>query len=264
MSDSSSASSSCASTCSSSQPRSSSDAASSRASVGSTPAPKASAGSPSSTSLTRKTIRFDLLMDLAGATLPLPIHPLHGREEATLQDLRTLPGHHGVESPWRAALHDRTEPKKKFGLQNAKFGPTVSGVLQPGRAEIWRGPFRKRNRNSVCKTSLIKMHANFCRRNGTALPSLQTRFDYHTLVMFYKIHTKQAPSYLTSLLPPLSSRSGYTLRKLSYRFPTVSRTSTLNSFLPRAVALWNALPTNVQQGSSIYTFKKLLQSHLKI
>ena len=111
---------------------------------------------------------------------------------------------------------------------------------------------------------LIKMHANFCRRNGTALPSLQTRFDYHTLVMFYKIHTKQAPSYLTSLLPPLSSRSGYTFRKLSYRFPTVSRTSTLNSFLPRAVALWNALPTNVQQVSSIYTFKKLLQSHLKI
>ena len=110
----------------------------------------------------------------------------------------------------------------------------------------------------------FKMHANFCRRNGTALPSLQTRFDYHTLVMFYKIHTKQAPSYLTSLLPPLSSRSGYTFRKLSYRFPTVSRTSTLNSFLPRAVALWNALPTNVQQRSSIYTFKKLLQSHLKI
>ena len=111
---------------------------------------------------------------------------------------------------------------------------------------------------------LIKMHANFCRRNGTALPSLQTRFDYHTLVMFYKIHTKQAPSYLISLLPPLSSRPGYTFRKLSYRFPTVSRTSTLNSFLPRAVALWNALPTNVQQASSIYTFKKLLQSHLKI
>ena len=26
---------------------------------------------------------------------------------------------------------------------------------------------------------LIKMHANFCRRNGTALPSLQTRFDYY-------------------------------------------------------------------------------------
>ena len=116
----------------------------------------------------------------------------------------------------------------------------------------------------VLMTAYRRRLQNFCRRNGTALPSLQTRFDYHTLVMFYKIHTKQAPSYLTSLLPPLSSRSGYTFRKLSYRFPTVSRTSTLNSFLPRAVALWNALPTNVQQASSIYTFKKLLQSHLKI
>ena len=82
--------------------------------------------------------------------------------------------------------------------------------------------------------------------------------------MFYKIHTKQAPSYLTTLLPPLSSRSKYTFKKRSYRFPTVSRTSTLNSLLRRAVALWNALPTNVQQASSIYAFKKLLQSHLKI
>ena len=88
---------------------------------------------------------------------------------------------------------------------------------------------------------LIKMHANSCRRNGTALPSLQSRFDYHTLVMFYKVHTKQAPSYLTSLLPPLSSRSGYTFRKLSYRFSTVSKTSTLHRFLPRAVALENML-----------------------
>ena len=46
-------------------------------------------------------------MDLAGATLPLPIHPLHGREEATLQDLRTLPGHHGVEGS--ASRPNRTE-----------------------------------------------------------------------------------------------------------------------------------------------------------
>ena len=98
------------------------------------------------------------------------------------------------------------------------------------------------------------MHANFCRRNGTALPSLQTRFDYHTLVMFYKIHTKQAPSYLTSLLPPLSSRSGYTFRKLSYRFPTVSRTSTLNRFLPRAVALWNMPYLLMIHNPSLFSF----------
>ena len=44
--------------------------------------------------------------------------------------------------------------------------------------------------------------ANCCRRNGTALPSLQTRFDYHTLVRFYKVHTKQAHHML--LPSPLS------------------------------------------------------------
>ena len=67
---------------------------------------------------------------------------------------------------------------------------------------------------------LIEMHANFCRHNGTVLPSLQTRFDYHTLVMFYKIHTKQAPSYLTSLLPPLSLQDQDTLLE---NFLTVSQ-----------------------------------------
>ena len=75
-----------------------------------------------------------------------------------------------------------------------------------------------------------------CRRNGTALPSLQTRFDYHTLVMFYKIHRNQAPSYLTSLLLPLSSRSGHTLENFLtvsplYQKPQLSTVSYLEKLL---------------------------------
>ena len=61
------------------------------------------------------------------------------------------------ESPTLPARFSRSiEPnrKRKFGLQNKKFGSTSSEVLQPGPVEIWRGPFRKSNRNSVCKTSL--------------------------------------------------------------------------------------------------------------
>ena len=118
---------------------------------------------------------------------------------------------------------------------------------------------------------LIKMHANFCRCNGTALPSLQARFHCHALVIFYKIHTKEAPSYLTYLLTPLSSRSGYSLSKPFLPFSDCTtiinqKTSTLHSFLPRVIALWNTLPDKVQPAcaSSIYAFKKLLQSHLKI
>ena len=33
---------------------------------------------------------------------------------------------------------------------------------------------------------LIHLHELFCRRNQTSLPPLQKRFDFHTLVLFYK------------------------------------------------------------------------------
>ena len=48
---------------------------------------------------------------------------------------------------------------------------------------------------------LIKMHANFCRRNGTALPSLQTRFDYHNHVL----QNSRKTSTIISNFPPSSS-----------------------------------------------------------
>ena len=108
------------------------------------------------------------------------------------------------------------------------------------------------------------MHLLFSTKwNG---PTAFTKKDliYHTLVMFYKIHSRNAPLYLTSLLPPLSLSSGYTFRKLSYKFPAVKRTSTMNSFLPRAVALWNQLPMDIQQSSSTFIFKKRLRTQLKL
>ena len=37
----------------------------------------------------------------------------------------------------------------------------------------------------------------------------------------------------------------------------------MNSFLPRAVALWNKLPVDIQQSSSTFIFKKRLRTHLK-
>ena len=116
-----------------------------------------------------------------------------------------------------------------------RFSPAVLkkifiGAVQPKleyACAVWSGGSTQK---------LQKVCASFSRRNGTALQPLQN------LVMFYKIHSRNAPPYLTSLLPPLALSSGYTFRKLSYRFPAVKRTSTMNSFLPRAVALWNELP----------------------
>ena len=112
---------------------------------------------------------------------------------------------------------------------------------------------------------LQKLCTSFSRRNGTASQPLQKRFDYHTPVMFYKIHSDNAPlAYLTSLLSPLSLSSGYTFGKMSYRFPAVKGTSTMDSFLPRGVVLWNELSMDIQQSSSTFIFKKRLRTHLKL
>ena len=51
---------------------------------------------------------------------------------------------------------------------------------------------------------LIKMHAKFCRRNGTALPSLQTRFDYHTFNS-HVLQNSHKTSTVISNFPPSSS-----------------------------------------------------------
>ena len=111
---------------------------------------------------------------------------------------------------------------------------------------------------------LVKLQENFCRRHDLQMPSLQQRFAYHTLVLFYKLHSHRAPLYLTSLLPSLSSNSGYPFRKLSYPVPLVKKTSTLSSFIPRSIILWNDLPSFVQQSRSISIFKTRLRSHLKL
>ena len=144
-----------------------------------------------------------------------------------------------------------------------RFSPAVLKKIFIGAVQakleyacaVWSGGFTQK---------LQKLCTSFSRRNGTALQPLQKKFDYHTLVTFYKIHSRNAPPYLTPLLPPLSLSSDYTFRKLSYRkFSAVKRTSTMNSFLPRAVDLWNELPMDIQQSSSTFIFKKCLRTHLK-
>ena len=84
-------------------------------------------------------------------------------------------------------------------------------------------------------------------------PSLQKRFDYFTLTLFFKVRIHQAANSLYKLLPPPSSSSGYTFRKISYPVPAVNRSSTLKSFLPRAIILWNALPVELQAMKSVHS-----------
>ena len=111
---------------------------------------------------------------------------------------------------------------------------------------------------------LIKLQELFCRRHQIVLPPLQRRFEYHTLVLFFKIKSNLAPRYLTALLPPPSSNCGYNFRKNLYPVPTLKKSSTLTSFFPRSLILWNSLPLDIQRSASLPKFKTLLRSYLQV
>ena len=137
------------------------------------------------------------------------------------------------------------------------FKTIYTGAIQPKleyACAIWGGgPTGK----------LIKLQEGFCRRHGIHLPPFQRRVDYHTLLLFFKMKIRSTPHYLSSLIPlSTASLSGYSLRKTSFPVPVVSRKSTLSSFLPRAIILWNALPSTIHSTHTLFLFKKLLKEHL--
>ena len=107
--------------------------------------------------------------------------------------------------------------------------------------------------------------ASSCRRHQIHLPPLKKRFEYHTLTLFFKMKHRMVPQCLSSLVPaPKSESSRYSFRKLSHPFPLVSKTSTLNSFLPRAIILWNSLPAAFQDIKTLAHFKFQHKRFLKI
>ena len=113
-------------------------------------------------------------------------------------------------------------------------------------------------------SKLVKLQELFCCRHQIVLPQLQQRFDYHTLVLFFKIKSNSAPPYLTKLLPQLSSHCGYNFRKNLYPVPAVKKSSTLTSFFPRSIILWNSLPSDIQSSTSLPKFKAVLRAYLKV
>ena len=113
--------------------------------------------------------------------------------------------------------------------------------------------------------SLQRLQDSFCKRHGIRLPPLQTRFDYHSLVLLYKMRASLVPPYLCTLPPRrVSATTGYSFRKSGYPVPATRISSTLANFLPRSIVLWNALPKEIQQSNTLNKFKTRLRTHLHI
>ena len=104
---------------------------------------------------------------------------------------------------------------------------------------------------------IVKLEKKFCCPHGIDIVSLNVRFSYHTLLLFYQIKSKICPTYLSSVLPhSLKESSCYNLRRIVYPVPILNRQSSFKSFCPRAVILWNSLPQYVQVSASLAVFKK--------
>ena len=109
-------------------------------------------------------------------------------------------------------------------------------------------------------SKLLKLQQKFCRQHQVQLPNLSNRFKFHTLTLFYKIRNGLAPTYLSEILPEtLALSSGRNLRRHVYPFPRINKSSTMQSFLPRATVFWNELPASIQSSSSLHSFKAKIE-----
>ena len=89
---------------------------------------------------------------------------------------------------------------------------------------------------------------SFAKRHSLSLPPLEKRFEYHMLVLFYKVGPNLAHTYLILPCPPY--KQGCNIKQL---------------FLPRAIISWNALPAEVQSSNTLLTFKiNRLRAHLSL
>ena len=100
----------------------------------------------------------------------------------------------------------------------------------------------------------------------TGWEKLDERRKSKKLALMYKIVNNEAPGYLNDLLPnTVNAASNYNLRnRLNFEIPFVRLCSYENSFFPSTLKLWNELPLNIRNCSSVSQFKANVRSpHLK-
>lgn len=89
------------------------------------------------------------------------------------------------------------------------------------------------------------------------------RISYKILVLVYQCIHKMAPVYLQELIQVYApSRHLRSANQLLLKVPRVRYRSSERAFTVAGPALWNDLPVDVRQSSSLLTFKRRLKTHL--
>ena len=95
----------------------------------------------------------------------------------------------------------------------------------------------------------------------TGWVSLGERREMKKISLFYKIRHNLAPGYLVDLLPgQVQDSSSYNLRNSdNYRIPTYRLQSSLLSFFPSTLHLWNSLSAEIRNIPTLNQFKYALK-----
>ena len=99
--------------------------------------------------------------------------------------------------------------------------------------------------------------------NESGFCTLKERRKRHKLIQFHKMINNTCPDYLSDLLPPLVSTTNPYHRRRPYEgiIPSFQTELYRNSFFPSTTLLWNNLPVNIQEGSSLSEFKRYLTNN---
>ena len=100
--------------------------------------------------------------------------------------------------------------------------------------------------------------------NESGFETLKTRRERNIILFFHKIIKSNVPTYLYELKPETTNRGRYNLRRPNDFIPPQTRiTKYLNSFLPKAVSLWNKLDENVKEIQEYESFKAAMSCKQK-
>ena len=93
---------------------------------------------------------------------------------------------------------------------------------------------------------------------------VRLRIDYKILLLTFKAINNQTPVYITDLLQPYIPTR--TLRSSSKKLLTCTTYKNITNggraFSYAAPKLWNALPLDIREATSLETFKRKLKTHM--
>ena len=99
--------------------------------------------------------------------------------------------------------------------------------------------------------------------NELGLTPLSSRREQHRFIQFYKILNEEAPPYIDNILAKFNEhQSQYSMRQIKLKHPTPKTKAYKDSYFLSTTDLWNNLPPDLLNATSLYSFKKILKAKI--